>query len=176
MLDYTKVAVNDAVCIYILHRICTREYNGERGNSAGCPLRWSDIDFEQNVLIVRKSKTRSGQGRRVDLNSMLRQTLLSLSEQEHGEWVFPSPRRFQKPGGPERHIGDVKNSFRRAVQLAGIEPITFHQLRHTFCSRLANAGVPMPVVQDLAGHASIMMTRRYTHPSSDLKKRPWKFS
>jgi integrase len=134
-------------------------------------LRWSDINLQQNMLIVRKSKTRSGQGRRVDLNSVLREWFLSLFEQGCGEWVFPSPKRFQKPGEPERHIGDVKNAFRRAVRLAGIEPITFHQLRHTFCSRLADAGVPLPVIQDLAGHASIMMTRRYTHPSNDLKKR-----
>jgi integrase len=134
-------------------------------------LKWTDIDFEQNVLIVRKSKTRSGRGRRVGLNSLVRQTLLLSFEKKHGDWVFPSPKRFQKPDEAERHIGDVKNAFRRAVQLSGIEPITFHQLRHTFCSRLANAGIPMPVIQDLAGHASITMTRRYTHPSEDLKQK-----
>jgi integrase len=134
-------------------------------------LKWADIDFDQNVLIVRKSKTKSGTGRRVGLNSLLRQTLLAPFEKEHGEWVFPSPKRFQKPDKAERHIGDVKNAFRRAVRLSGIDPITFHQLRHTFCSRLADAGVPMPVIQDLAGHASIIMTRRYTHPSEELKQR-----
>jgi integrase len=65
---------------------------------------------------------------------------------------------------------DVKNAFRRAVRLSGIAPITFHQLRHTFCSRLGDAGVPMPVIQDLAGHASITMTRRYTHPADERKE------
>ena len=134
-------------------------------------LRWADVDLQQGVLVVRKSKTRSGRGRRVNLNSMLRRMLFSLHDEERGEWVFPSPKRFQTPGEPERHIGDVKNAFRRAVRLAGIAPITFHQLRHTFCSRLADAGIPLPVIQDLAGHASIMMTRRYTHPSEDLKQR-----
>ena len=133
-------------------------------------LRWTDIDFQQNVLIVRKSKTKRGQ-RRVNLNSALRQMLISLSEQKSGEWVFPSPKRFQVAGEPERHMGDVKNAFRRAVRLSGIEPITFHQLRHTFCSRLADAGVPLPVIQELAGHASITMTRRYTHPADALKQR-----
>lgn len=134
-------------------------------------LRWVDIDFPQNVLIVRKSKTKSGRGRRVNLNSALRQMLASLFEAEHGEWVFPSPKRFQTPGEAQRHMGDVKNAFRRAVRLSGIAPITFHQLRHTFCSRLADAGVPMPVIQDLAGHASITMTRRYTHPADELKQK-----
>jgi integrase len=133
-------------------------------------LRWSDIDFEKNRLRVRKSKTKAGR-RSVNLNSVLRGKLLFLNEQEHGEWVFPSPERFQTPGQPERHIADVKNAFRRAVRLAGIEWITFHQLRHTFCSRLADAGVPMPVIQDLAGHSSIIMTRRYTHPADELKQK-----
>jgi integrase len=105
------------------------------------------------------------------LNSLLRQRLLSCSEAEHSEWLFPSPDRFQEANEAERHIRDVKNAFRRAVRLSGIEPITFHQLRHTFCSRLADAGVPMPVIQDLAGHASITMTRRYTHPSEELKQK-----
>ena len=70
-----------------------------------------------------------------------------------------------------RSIGDVKNAFRRAVRLSGIKPLTFHQLRHTFCSRLAEGGILMPVIQDLAGHASITMTRRYTHPSEESKQR-----
>ncbi|HVB58743.1 MAG TPA: site-specific integrase [Candidatus Acidoferrales bacterium] len=134
-------------------------------------LRWADLDFQQNVLIVRKSKTKSGRGRRVHLNSVLGQMLFSQSVQEHGEWVFPSPKRFQTSGEPERHIEDVKNAFRRAVHLSRIASITFHQLRHTFCSRLADAGVPLPVIQDLAGHASITMTRRYTHPGEDLKQK-----
>ena len=133
-------------------------------------LRWADINFQKNVLIVQKSKTKAGKGRNVNLNSMLRKKLLALFEQEHGEWVFPSPKRFQIQGQPESHISDVKNAFRRAVSLAGIRPITFHQLRHTFCSRLADAGVPMPVIQDLAGHASITMTRRYTHPADERKQ------
>jgi integrase len=132
-------------------------------------LRWSDIDFEKGRLRVLKSKSRAGR-RHVNLNSMLHGRLLELHEQEHGEWIFPSPRRFQAQGQPERHVADVKNSFRRAVRLAGIKRITFHQLRHTFCSRLADAGVSMPVIQKLAGHASITMTSRYTHPEDELKK------
>ncbi len=133
-------------------------------------LRWADVNFQKNVLIVQKSKTKAGKGRNVNLNSMLRQKLFALFEQEHGEWVFPSPKRFQIAGQPECHISDVKNAFRRAVRLAGIKSITFHQLRHTFCSRLADAGASMPVIQELAGHASITMTRRYTHPADERKQ------
>ena len=126
-------------------------------------LRWAHIDFDNVVLTVQKSKTKAGQGRQVSLNSALRELLLVLHEGATNEWVFPSPKN------PREHIGDVKNSFRRPVKISAIPHITFHQLRHTFCSRLADAGVPVAVIQDLAGHASIIMTRRYMHPANELK-------
>lgn len=134
-------------------------------------LRWSDIDFKNSTLIVRKSKTSAGQGRRVNLNSRLQDQLSLLEKQSQSEWLFPSPQRFQTMGEPEKRLGDVKHGFRKAVKLSGIPKITFHQLRHTFCSRLADAGVPLPVIQDLAGHSSIIMTRRYTHPNNELKQK-----
>ena len=153
---------------HLKHVVLVALYTGLRRGEI-LRLRWSDIDFEKGRLSVRKSKTKSGK-REVYLNSMLHKQLFSLRERVHGEWVFPSPARFQTPGQPERHIADVKNAFRRAVLLAGIKKITFHQLRHTFCSRLADAGVPLPVIQKLAGHASITMTSRYTHPADELKQ------
>jgi integrase len=134
-------------------------------------LRWTDIDFDSGVLIVRQAKTASGQGRRVNINSRLKDTLLALKQSAKSDWLFPSPDRFQVSEEPERHLGDIKKAFHRAVKLAGISRITFHQLRHTFCSRLADAGVPLPVIQDLAGHASIIMTRRYTHPGDQMKQK-----
>ncbi len=134
-------------------------------------LRWADIDFDNNLLIVRRSKTAAGQGRRVNLNTVLRELLWTLRQKAESEWIFPSPDRFQEPDKAAKHIRDIKHAFGQALKLAGVTPITFHQLRHTFCTRLANAGVPLPVIQDLAGHASILMTRRYTHPGNELKQK-----
>ena len=65
-------------------------------------------------------------------------------------------------------------SFRSAFELAGrkagLENFTFHDLRHTFASRLAMAGVDSPTVQELMAHKGITMTLRYTHLSSDHKQ------
>ncbi len=52
-----------------------------------------------------------------------------------------------------------------------MEDFTFHNLRHTFASRLVIAGVDLPTVQDLMGHKNISMTLRYAHLSSDHKQR-----
>jgi integrase len=65
-------------------------------------------------------------------------------------------------------------SFRSAFELAGrkaeLENFTFHDLRHTFASRLAMAGVDSPTVKELMDHKDITMTLRYTHFFSDHKQ------
>ena len=47
---------------------------------------------------------------------------------------------------------------------------TFHDLRHTFASRLVMSGVDLPTVQALMGHKDISMTLQYTCLSSDHKR------
>jgi integrase len=54
-------------------------------------------------------------------------------------------------------------SWRKAVRLAGIAPIRWHDLRHTFGSRLAQAGVSLTTIKELMGHKTIQVTMRYAH-------------
>jgi integrase len=77
--------------------------------------------------------------------------------------VFPSHR---KEGAPFR---DPKKAFAKAIKLAGIEHLRFHDLRHTFATRLVRAGVDLITTQALLGHATIGMTTRYAHPLGDAK-------
>jgi site-specific recombinase XerD len=59
-----------------------------------------------------------------------------------------------------------RSAFERAVQKGGLIDFTFHDLRHTFASRLVMSGVDLPTVKELLGHKDISMTLRYTHLSS----------
>jgi integrase len=70
-----------------------------------------------------------------------------------------------------RAVNGVKLSFRTAVKNAGIEDFRFHDLRHTFSSRLIMKGGDFKDVQELLGHKTMTMTLRYVHLSQHHKKR-----
>src|SRR5438093_13194233 len=69
-----------------------------------------------------------------------------------------------RKGAPYRSF---RTAFERAVRKALILDFTFHDLRHTFASRLVMSGVDLPTVKDLMGHKNINMTLRYSHLSSE---------
>ncbi len=58
---------------------------------------------------------------------------------------------------------DFRHSFAQSCKAAGLADVTFHTLRHTSCSRLAQAGVDILAIAEHAGHRSLNMTRRYSH-------------
>jgi integrase len=61
--------------------------------------------------------------------------------------------------------------FIKTCKAVGITGLSFHDLRHTFATRLVQGGVDIETVRALLGHHSIVMTQRYTHSSHELKQR-----
>jgi len=60
-------------------------------------------------------------------------------------------------------ISENRTWWDRALTEAKIKDFTWHDLRHTFCSRLAQSGYSLKVIQEAAGHKSIVMSARYAH-------------
>ncbi len=125
-------------------------------------LKWDDIDFQRREIHIRKSKT--GRPRVIDINTTLLEQLTSLRKPISSTHVFTNP----KTGKPYTKI---QKSFERARILAGIEDVRFHDLRHTFASRLIARGVDIIKVKDFLGHTSVKTTERYTHSSREERKR-----
>ena len=83
-----------------------------------------------------------------------------------------SHARKLKPINPDtaKPYTDIKTAFGTACQLAGIENLHWHDLRHTFGTRLAEAGCSEATIADLMGHSDPQTTRRYTHATDRAKR------
>ena len=120
-------------------------------------LEWTQVDMNKRTIRVICGKTKSAE-RTIPMNSTVHNLLSDLQRRRNSELIFPSNR---KPG---ERILDLKKGFRKAVQLAKLERhIRFHDLRHTFATRLVDGGANIVTVQRLLGHARISMTARYAH-------------
>lgn len=145
---------NDLTRKIVIFAINTGMRRGEIFN-----LTWFDTDLNRNVLNVRQTKT--GKDRVIPMNDKVRLMLESMSKTN--EFVFSSPRTNGK-------LVDVKKGFRKAMENAKIFDLHFHDLRHTFATRLADAGIPLSVIAELLGHSDIRMTKRYSHATDKAKR------
>ena len=125
-------------------------------------LRWETVDFGSKVLTIPLSK--SGETRHVPLNGKALSILKELKSRQVilSPWVFPSPVDHTKPRDGNAFY---KKIFIPAVQKADLSGVVWHTLRHTFCSRLVQAGIPLTTVQKLAGHKDYSTTLIYAHLS-----------
>ena len=124
-------------------------------------LRWRDIDFKQKSILLRDTKNKSS--RTVPMiddvvNAFKELRKLSLERKDRA-----IDRPNSAPDDVVFGIGDNKKWWEAALKDAKIKELRWHDLRHTFCSRLAQAGVSLKVIQEAAGHKTISMSARYAH-------------
>ncbi len=140
-------------------------------------LTWGQVDLNSCTLTVGRSKTDSGTGRMLPLNDRavailgFWASLFPLRQPSH--FVFPAERYGASGDGamviydsdPTRPIGRWKEAWESAKIRAGVS-CRFHDLRHTGCTRMLEAGVPFSVVATIMGWSpstTVRMARRYGH-------------
>ena len=133
-------------------------------------LRWENVDGEQGLLRIAMKKTGT--------------TVVLPVHSDLSQWLAGRPPGIGKahvfPELAGKRIGGCRGlsaQFREIVEKAGItgrvvtrqgkgratNSKTFHGLRHTFISQLANAGVSSDISQKLAGHSDAKIHAHYTH-------------
>lgn len=139
-----------------------------RGELLG--LRWEDVDLVNGRLYVCESYVRglfgvpkSGKPREVALSDEARR---ALAAHRHTR----SERVFCDAEGRPFTQGVMASQLDRMCRLAKLRPIGWHVLRHSFASHLVMRGVAIRTVQELMGHASIVITQRYAHLMPDVAR------
>ena len=148
-------------------------------------LKWADVDLESGTIRVRRTLTRTEDGKRL--------TLGEPKTKKSRRTVRLTPRAAEALGGHRARQAEEKlragglygdrglvfagetggivnpsnlrnRSFRPLLGRAGLPRITFHDLRHTCASLLFQRNVHPKFVQELLGHASIAITLdTYSH-------------
>ena len=127
-------------------------------------LQWKDVDLERGILTL--PTTKAGGVQYAHLNDEATAILRSLDSWQRSKWVFPS----KNPATPL----DARNFYHYvwvpAVTATGMEWVTWHDLRHTFASRLAMTGHNEGTIAALLRHSTTALVKRYAHLSpSHLK-------
>jgi integrase len=126
-------------------------------------LTWQGVDFRRGVIIVQADYAKNGEAHSILMNNTLTMLLKSAKvDDAAAERVFGG--RVSTP------YRSYRNAFEHAVQAAGLEDCTFHDLCRTFASRLVMAGLDLPTVTELLGYKDISMTLRYCHLSHRHKQ------
>lgn len=129
-------------------------------------LKWRDVDFAASRITFR---LKGGKAMRFPMNREIRALLSAMPKSnvvETRAFVFT----YLGEDGERRRIrknGHVFGDFREALRLAEIEDFRFHDLRHTFATRMLRATGNLKLVSRLLGHESIETTMRYAHVLDD---------
>jgi integrase len=122
---------------------------GLRVRKEGLSLKWDDVDLVDGSLFVRESKSLAGR-RTAPLSKFC---VAALSDWRRLTGPDFSPYVFANPNNPELPLRNVRKTWTRALKNAKIEYFPIYNLRHTFSSRLAAAGVPSVFIKQLLGHS-----------------------
>jgi integrase len=135
-------------------------------------LRWRDVDWAAQRIRVRNTFVRGEHStdgksdlstrRSVPMTDRLARELDRWSQRTEyrgdGELVFAHPQT-----GSPLDRSKVTKRFKAACRAAGVREIKFHDLRHTFATRLAASGQPLRTIQEFLGHADSKTTQIYAH-------------
>jgi integrase len=126
-------------------------------------LMWADVDLRRRSLTIRGEKSKNLQTRHIPLNERAWTALRDW----HSQADEKKGRVFSSSGGDR--FDNVKSAWKSLLADSEIERFRWHDMRHTFASRLVMKGVDLNTVRELMGHADYQMTLRYSHLAPEHK-------
>ena len=141
---------------YLRIAIVLLAQSGVRTYSEGLSLRWDQVDFDRNLILLGGETKSEGSSEPVPLTGIAREVLLRWKKEQAGTspFVFPSPVK------PNRPIRSVKTAWTTTLRNAKVAHFPIYHLRHVFCTRLSGVAADA-VVQRAMRHLSPETKRRY---------------
>ena len=146
-----------------------------------CGLMWQDFDGEAGTLYVNRTvlkrdktglsvgETKTKESRRlIALPPSTADLLRKRREESASRWIFPDPLAPEYPVRPQSATSQLK----RILFSAGLPPMRFHDLRHTFATHALASGVDAKTLSGILGHTNASFTLdTYTHVTGDMQRR-----
>lgn len=117
-------------------------------------LTWEQIDLEGKVIEITENKSNKHIFK--PINDTLLQYFQSIPEKNRVGYVFINPLTGKK-------CKEIKRAWKTVKEKANLTNFRFHDLKHTVGTRLADKGVPIPVIRAILDHSDIKTTMRYVH-------------
>ena len=138
---------------------------GARPEEVTC-LRKEDIDLVRGQMRIRNGKSAAAK-RTLDLTSESRQ-IFARRIGGLSPWIFPSKR---SPGQPVSRLNGAHDRVCATALQDGIcLAFVLYDFRHTFATRMAQAGIDLATLAAILGHSSIRIVQRYVHPTAEHKR------
>jgi integrase len=135
-------------------------------------LRWCDVDWAAQRIRVRNTFVR-GEHSNAGKSDLATRRSVPMADRLAGELDRWSKRTAYRADGdlvfahPQTGApldrSKLSKRFKAACRAAGVREVKFHDLRHTFATRLAASGQPMRTIQEFLGHADSKTTQIYAH-------------
>ena len=123
-------------------------------------LEWAFVDLDGGYLRLADSKTGP---KAIPLNAGARKVLSEIPVLEGSRYVFPA-------GKGDGYFQGTPKVWIRVRELAGLEGVRLHDLRHSFASIAVSGGASLPIIGALLGHTNAATTQRYAHLHDDPLK------
>ena len=124
-------------------------------------LEWPRVNLFRKTILIQKTK--NGKPKTLPLNKIA----LDVLNRRLKVKSIKNDLVFFNRNGKKIPDGNIRLSFHRVMRKVGIKYFRWHDLRHTFATRLAQAGVDLYKISKLLGHKDIKMTQRYSHHCPD---------
>ena len=117
-------------------------------------LRWGQIDMKAHGIKLVSADTKSDENRLIPLTDRLVQ-ILSASPRHISGYVFVTRN------GRPYHPGKISTAFKKACGRTGLQGVTSHDLRHSFCTNMRRAGVDTLTIMAISDHRNLYGHRHF---------------